>query len=615
MTDAVDPPLEQAVALVDLAAKAATAYGRPDLLERLDQTKAWLVDPRVRVLVVGEFKQGKSSLVNAILGLEVCPIDDDVATAVPTVVQWAPELAAVAVGRHHPGEPIRREPVTVDVLPGVVTEEGNPGNRLDLALVEIGLPSSLLEAGLALVDTPGVGGLGSIHSALTVATLPLADGVVFVSDAASELTRSELAFLETVAALCPRTLVVTSKIDLHPEWRKIHELDGIHLADAGLPLEQLAVSAAIRELAIEGNDREANEESGFPALIRWLREAVADDAWWFDAAGAAEVVGEVARQLHDQFTAERSVLQQPGGAAALLAELERAEAEADRAKQAAARWQQVLADGFADASSAIDRDLRGRLRDLSTRSDDAIEALDPSTGWAEFEPWLYEQVARSIGEHLVVRHDRLAGWIGLVAGAFGEEAGDAAGQGLLIDADPTELLLGAGRDATLDVPRVGLAAQALSLLRGSYGAMAMFGALGGVAGLVLSTPATVGIGLLLGGKGLREEKTRQLAQRRAQGKVAARQYLEAVTYALNNEQRDTLRISQRAVRDHFAARATELHRSTAAALEAARAAQRTDASARVQRLGFVDGELAKIAVVAQRAEALRVEATEPGAVP
>jgi ribosome biogenesis GTPase A len=63
--------------------QATAAYQRPDLAERLEVARRRLVDPLFHVLVVGEFKQGKSSLINALLGIDVCPVDDDVATAVP----------------------------------------------------------------------------------------------------------------------------------------------------------------------------------------------------------------------------------------------------------------------------------------------------------------------------------------------------------------------------------------------------------------------------------------------------------------------------------------------------------------------------------------------------
>jgi len=90
--------LPDAVALVDLALKATSAYGRPDLGRRLQATRSRLADPNVRVLIVGEFKQGKSQLVNALVNAPVCPVDDDIATAVPTVVRKLPTPIKKIVG-------------------------------------------------------------------------------------------------------------------------------------------------------------------------------------------------------------------------------------------------------------------------------------------------------------------------------------------------------------------------------------------------------------------------------------------------------------------------------------------------------------------------------------
>src|SRR5215207_5172932 len=87
-------------ALEQLVARAlgvTRACDRPDLTERLYHTRRRLRDPSVRVLIVGEFKQGKSQLVNALINAPVCPVDDDVATAVPTLVMHGDEPAAELV--------------------------------------------------------------------------------------------------------------------------------------------------------------------------------------------------------------------------------------------------------------------------------------------------------------------------------------------------------------------------------------------------------------------------------------------------------------------------------------------------------------------------------------
>src|SRR4051812_36305271 len=89
-------PREAATALLDVCVQAANAYRRDDLGERLARARVRLVDPLFHVLVVGEFKQGKSSLINALLGIDACPVDDDVATAVPTKLHYAKKREASA---------------------------------------------------------------------------------------------------------------------------------------------------------------------------------------------------------------------------------------------------------------------------------------------------------------------------------------------------------------------------------------------------------------------------------------------------------------------------------------------------------------------------------------
>ena len=160
------------VAVVERARAAIARYDRPDLDERLAAAHARLLDDRTRVLVVGEFKQGKSMLVNGLVGAPVCPTFDDVATAVPTVVRHA-EALDIALVRPD-GE---RVGIKGDELADHVCEQGNPGNREGWGHAEIGLPRPLLSGGLEIVDTPGVGGLSSVHGAATTAALPSADAV------------------------------------------------------------------------------------------------------------------------------------------------------------------------------------------------------------------------------------------------------------------------------------------------------------------------------------------------------------------------------------------------------------------------------------------------------
>src|SRR5262245_44484160 len=243
--------LTKAAEVVDLGVRACEAYGRGDLAARLAAVRRGLADTVINVVVAGEFKQGKSSLVNPLVGANVCPVDDDVATAVPTYVRngaqpeayvliepapdrgpglSAPGLTAPvparvdarvdqAAVRRVPVDPAQARRYVVESAPAdPAPDPALPGPGERVAGVEMWLPRQLLAGGLVLVDTPGVGGLGSAHAAASLAAIAIADAVVFVTDASQELTRSELDFLAQARKLCPTVLCVLTKIDFYPAW-------------------------------------------------------------------------------------------------------------------------------------------------------------------------------------------------------------------------------------------------------------------------------------------------------------------------------------------------------------------------------------------------------------
>ena len=169
--------------------------------------------------VVGEFKRGKSTLVNALLRTAVCPVDVDIVTAIPTLIRYGDEASATAyIEPDQPdGQPVS-EAVALDSLADLVSETGNPANRRRLRSVEVRLRHRLLRSGLCLVDTPGVGGLDSAHGLITLSALDWADGALFVTDASQEFTAPELEFLAMAVERCSVVGCVVTKTDLYPQW-------------------------------------------------------------------------------------------------------------------------------------------------------------------------------------------------------------------------------------------------------------------------------------------------------------------------------------------------------------------------------------------------------------
>ena len=187
------------------ASELAASLGRDDLAQRLRIAIARLLRPTTIICVVGEFKQGKSSLVNAMLGEAICPVDDDLATSALTLIRFAPQ-EQVEIRRRIADQDVV-EHTEIGKLGDWVSEAGNPGNAKGVERVDVMAPNDFLAEGVAIVDTPGMGSLGAGHAAATLSFLPFADALVFVSDASSELTAPEVEFLDRARELCPERVL------------------------------------------------------------------------------------------------------------------------------------------------------------------------------------------------------------------------------------------------------------------------------------------------------------------------------------------------------------------------------------------------------------------------
>lgn len=193
--------------LATVAGKLAQAAGDQDeLAQRALQVAEHLSRGRFHVSVLGEFKRGKSTLVNALIGRELAPMGVVPLTAVATEISdGAPGASVVGLD----GE--RREIPPADVA-DYVTETGNPGNRLGVARVEARAPIELLRPGVVLVDTPG---LGSVlrHDDEAMRALLDADGAILVLSADAPLSQQERTLLARLAERRAPTFVVLNRAD------------------------------------------------------------------------------------------------------------------------------------------------------------------------------------------------------------------------------------------------------------------------------------------------------------------------------------------------------------------------------------------------------------------
>ncbi len=600
-------------AVLDLGVKAATAYERPDFAQRLRATLDRVSRPDVQVVAIGEFKQGKSSLINALVNVNICPVDDDIATAVHTIVRYGADKKAYALVKQasNPDGDGQRLQIEFDQIRAYATELGGTDPSLMVKGVEIEIPRKLLGDGVILVDTPGVGGLGSAHAAAGLGALSVADAALFISDASQEYTRAEMDYLAQAIEMCPSVVCVMTKTDLYPRWREVLEINQGHLARLGMSRPILPVSSLLRVEAIRRKDKEINKQSGFPSLVQYItNDIVAANAQRNRLAAQRDVLS-VCDQIAGQFEAQRQALDDPEASATLVAGLEQAKARAESLRSQVSRWNTTLNDGVADLTSDVDFDLRGRIRGLLAEADKAIENFDPAEAWDEFEPWLEANMSQAVVSNYRFLTERTSELSRDVADHFDGEGGE-----LLADLEihnASQAMARVSVDPTVEAEALGVGTKGLSVLRGSYSGFLMVSLLGtlatGIAPFLV--PAGIGAGLLLGRKGLKDEKERALTRRRGEAKAAVRRYCDEVSFQIGKDSRDTLRRIQRQLRDHYSALADELNRSSTEALKSATEAAKVAEADRSKRLRDVKAELERIAGLRDRAEKLAAGAAPP----
>ncbi|WP_433718436.1 dynamin family protein [Actinoplanes sp. CA-051413] len=572
------------------ARRLAVAHDRPDLAERLDRATAQLQRGDVTVAVVGEFKQGKSTLVNALLRTDVCPVDPDVVTAVPTVLRYGTEPS---VTLHVPAEDGSVDSVAVpfDQLSGHVTGAAPAAGARAPRSVEVRLDRRLLGAGLSFVDTPGVGGLDSAHGNLTLGALTGAAAALFVTDASQELTAAEVDFLRRVLERCPAAYCVVTKTDLYGEWRRIVELDAGHLAAAGLDVPVVAVSSFLRLRAQARDSTELNTESGYPLLVELLRRDVLDAARAGARSGARAELAFVVAQLRERVVAEQAAASSPAAAETLVQRY----AEKQRRTRSLGSWQTVLGDGIQDLTADVDHDLRERLRTMLRSGEELLNESDPRDTWQEFQAWAAREASAAAVDNLMLlaqRSDQLAQE---VAARF-----DLEYEGLDLDLPSPEQGLGKVGGLDVDFHRSGMQQflGAFTAARITYGGFYMLGAIGAMFNVFIAAPIGLIAGLTLGRRLVKQERERQIQQRRQQARTELRRYVDDVSFHVGRDSREAVRRTQRLLRDEFTARAAAVERSTAEAASAVRemaALPADQRAARARQLAAQRAELDKLA--------------------
>jgi GTP-binding protein EngB required for normal cell division len=166
-------------------------------------------DRIIDVAILGQFKAGKSSIINSLIGQDVLPVGVIPVTTVITRLHCGDEPKAVVTDFDG-----KRIEIAVDDVGQFVSEEKNPANEKNVEIVDIALPALARYPGLRLVDTPGLGSVFKYNTETSEDWLPEVGAAIVAVSADRPLSENDLSLLRELSRYTPKIILLLTKTDL-----------------------------------------------------------------------------------------------------------------------------------------------------------------------------------------------------------------------------------------------------------------------------------------------------------------------------------------------------------------------------------------------------------------
>lgn len=205
------------MSILETTLKAKDLFSGFELCRLQEEETARLADrlenKKITIAVIGQFKRGKTTLINTILGRPILPVGIVPITAAITRIEYAQqEGTAGDIATVYFRNGLCEEVPAAD-LHMYISEQENHDNERDVAEVELLTDAEFLKDGLTLVDTPGVGSVHENNSKSAVDFAKESDGVVFMLSVDSPLNQIEVDFLKKVRRFAGKFYFAVNKID------------------------------------------------------------------------------------------------------------------------------------------------------------------------------------------------------------------------------------------------------------------------------------------------------------------------------------------------------------------------------------------------------------------
>lgn len=288
-TSQVEAIRSDTIAILDHLLGKSREFELPAPPDGMETSRKKLIDNAYKVLVVGEAKRGKSTLINALIGDEILPTDVDVATSQVFCVTPAPQAAYRVRFEDESYREISAEELPAYGSQAVADAGGTPTVDRLIRWIEVESPSCFLPKNISILDTPGLGALYAAHAQITHRFVPQADAVIFVLDSGQPVGQEELDFIEMLLQVTATIFFIQTKIDQYgrEQWQSIQqrneEILRAHFADRLPDTRVWAVSSSNLQKAASASS--PKDAEAYLLVSRQKELIAALEAFLFRVAG------------------------------------------------------------------------------------------------------------------------------------------------------------------------------------------------------------------------------------------------------------------------------------------------------------------------------------------
>ena len=274
--------------------------------ERLIAVREQLISNHFNLVVLGQFKRGKTTLINSLVGNEILPSSVVPLTSIVTILKFGNEVKCTIFLNDG-----TEQDVQLEEIHDYVTESGNPENRRGVKCACIEYPIPLLEKGMQLVATPGIGSTFLHNTETTYEFLDHLDAAVFLMSADVPISQVEKELLETIKSSTQKIFFVLNKVDnLIP--KEIEEMSAYNnnvLKEMGFTVQEIWPISARK--ALEGKtskDEELLLQSGLSDLEDAIGNFLASEKGKIVLNTAISKLKRITLQIQSQIAIETKTL-------------------------------------------------------------------------------------------------------------------------------------------------------------------------------------------------------------------------------------------------------------------------------------------------------------------